>query len=160
MKQIRVTLGSKRVSVLMVLSIFLIISWNISFAEMRIITNDGRIHIVPVKAGDIQRIEFTEPIDISANYSYVGCYQDQPGSSGHDLFGFFHSDSQLTTEKCVSLCREKGFQYAGTQYSKWCFCGNSYGRFGQAKNCNTRCAGNDAQVCGGEWANSVYSVKR
>ena len=159
MKRERVILGSKRIVVITVQIIFLIVSFNISLAEMRIITNDGRIHIVPVQAGDIQRIEFTEQINISAGYKYLGCYRDQSSTSGRDLSGYFLNDSEMTTEKCASLCRDRGFLYAGTQFSNWCFCGNSYGRSGQANNCDMRCAGNNAQICGGSWANSVYSVK-
>lgn len=38
-----------------------------------------------------------------------------------------------------------------------CYCGNSYGSYGKSI-CNTKCRGNSTQICGGDWANSVYDV--
>ena len=52
----------------------------------------------------------------------------------------------------------KNYKYAAVQATKWCFCGNTYGSYGEASNCNQRCAGNAYQICGGNWANSVYEV--
>jgi len=60
---------------------------------------------------------------------------------------------------CSSECRNRGFLYAGTQYSNYCFCGNQYGRSGLAPvppGCDTPCSGNAGEMCGGAWANSVY----
>ncbi len=92
---------------------------------------------------------------------YVGCFKDQGdplGTKGRDLNGYFFQDPNMTVETCISVCRQRGFKYAGVQYSKHCFCGNSYGKFGRANNCNMRCMGNPAEFCGGFWANSVYKV--
>merc|ERR1712048_1229307 len=47
-------------------------------------------------------------------------------------------------------------RYAGTQFYKQCFCGNSFGKYGKAK-CSTKCPGNKG-ICGGGWANSVYQI--
>lgn len=85
----------------------------------------------------------------------LGCFKD---ASARDLPEAFFSDAGMTTERCVNHCAGKGFRYAGTQYGRQCFCGNSYGRHGPATNCTTRCAGNAAQRCGGTWANLVYST--
>lgn len=129
-------------------------------AEMKITTHDGRTHKVPVQAKEIKLIEFTDAD--SAGIQYLGCFRDQgnaTGTSGRDLSGFAVSEPQMTTERCVSLCGEKGFRYAGTQYSSWCFCGNRYGKSGKADNCNMKCSGNNRQICGGSWANSVYSTE-
>ena len=41
-------------------------------------------------------------------------------------------------------------------FSSQCFCGNSYGLYGLATNCNMACNGNSNEICGGNWANSVY----
>ncbi len=98
----------------------------------------------------------------NAAFKYIGCFKDQgepQGTKGRDLSGFAISDPKMTTEKCVSICREKGFKYAGTQYGTWCFCGNTYGKSGKADNCNMKCGGDNRQKCGGTWANSVYSVE-
>ena len=87
---------------------------------------------------------------------YLGCFKD---TGTRDLSGYTTNTPGMTTQMCVNLCREKGFAYAATQFSQQCFCGNSYGKYGQATNCNMKCAGNNGETCGGSWANSVYSIK-
>ena len=42
--------------------------------------------------------------------------------------------------------------------SSACFCDNSYGSYGTASNCNSACQGKSSEICGGGWANSVYST--
>lgn len=64
----------------------------------------------------------------------------------------------MSTERCVSTCRQKGFAYAGTQYGAQCFCGNQYGRSGAASNCDMSCVGSPTETCGGAWANNVYAT--
>ena len=58
-----------------------------------------------------------------------------------------HPSGELTVDS--RLCREKGNAYAATQFGKQCFCGNSYGKYGPAKNCDANCSGNQAEICGG-----------
>ncbi len=58
----------------------------------------------------------------------------------------------------MSVCQARGFAFAGVQYGESCLCGNRYGKYGAAANCNYPCAGDRAQVCGGYAANSVYST--
>ena len=85
--------------------------------------------------------------------SYIGCFKD---SQIRDLYGFFTQSQDMSVDKCIDICKKHGFLYAAVQYSSSCFCGNYYGRYGAASNCNMRCSGNKNQVCGGTWANSVY----
>lgn len=92
----------------------------------------------------------------TAGLRYIGCFKD---TWTRDLSVFMTSNPGMTTEKCVSLCREKGTAYAATQYGQQCFCGNTYGKYGPATNCDMKCAGNPAEICGGSFANSVYSIK-
>jgi hypothetical protein len=66
----------------------------------------------------------------------------------------------MTVELCSELCSKRGYRYAGVQFSSWCFCGNRYGTFGKANNCNMRCSGDSSEICGGSWANSVYKAKK
>jgi hypothetical protein len=84
---------------------------------------------------------------------YLGCFKDD---SKRDLDGHTFYDSKMTTQLCVSTCRDKGFSHAGTQYGGHCFCGNKFGKFGTADNCNARCTGNRDETCGGTWANAIY----
>ena len=41
-----------------------------------------------------------------------------------------------------------------------CSCGNAYGKHGLGKEseCNRLCRGDNSEVCGGRWRNSVYAV--
>ena len=58
----------------------------------------------------------------------------------------------------MAICKEKGFKYAGVQYGQSCLCGNSYGKFGTADNCNYKCTGDSSKICGGYNSNSVYGT--
>jgi hypothetical protein len=94
----------------------------------------------------------------------VGCFPDNRdadpiGTRGRDLDGAAYKDPSMTLNKCLSFCSDQGFKFAGLQYGSWCFCGNSYGRYtvGGAS-CTTRCGGDPAQFCGGEWANNVWEI--
>lgn len=92
---------------------------------------------------------------------YLGCVRDQGdpnGTRGRDLDGFIKADPRMTSQMCRAECAQRGFAYAGTQFSNYCFCGNSYGRSGPANNCDMACAGNPGERCGGGWANSVYAT--
>ncbi len=84
-----------------------------------------------------------------------GCFRDD---RARDLDGFFISSADMTHEKCISICRNKGFKYAGVQYGSQCFCGNSYGKYGKSNSCNMKCSGNANEICGGFWANLIFGT--
>jgi WSC domain len=87
---------------------------------------------------------------------YLGCFKDP--NNPFDLDGYLERSAANTPQRCVRLCREKGFAYAGVQYGQSCLCGNGYGKFGVADNCNYPCTGDAGQMCGGYNSNSVYST--
>jgi len=96
-----------------------------------------------------------------ASATPLGCYADRganAGTSGRDLHGVFAQLGDMTVEKCVTSCASKGFKYAGTQYGSQCFCGMTYGKYGKSNACSMPSAGNPDEICGGFWANSVYST--
>ena len=145
---------------IMPLILMTFISTSVVFSEMIVTTEDGRTFRLPISSGDVKKIEYTDKAQ--SGHPYLGCFKDQGdpvGTAGRDLSGFVMNKPNMTTELCAATCRDRGFAYAGTQYSSWCFCGNSYGKSGTAENCNMKCAGNTNQICGGPWANSVYSIK-
>lgn len=85
----------------------------------------------------------------------LGCFND---SCRRDLSGLFKEDVRGNTpEKCAKLCKAKGFALAGTQYGKFCFCGNKFGKYGKThpRNCNFPCPGNPKKICGGRFTNSL-----
>lgn len=83
----------------------------------------------------------------------IGCFAD---AENRDLSGFHFYDAGLTVGSCRATCASKGFAYAGVQYVAYCFCGNSYGKYGPSTACTTPCGGAPSEICGGPWANSVY----
>lgn len=87
--------------------------------------------------------------------SFIGCFKD---TADRDLAGAFVSSPTMTIQTCLARCRDGGFAFAGLQYGSQCFCGNRYGRFGRASNCDMKCSGDPSQICGGFWANSIYAV--
>lgn len=85
---------------------------------------------------------------------------DLVGTRGRALDGaMIANDDAMTVEKCVKHCADGHFAYAGLQFGKWCFCGNAPGTKVAQSTCAMPCSGNPAQMCGGPWANSVYSVR-
>lgn len=85
----------------------------------------------------------------------LGCFRD---TRPLDLDGHHARSANNTPLRCVAICADLGFAYAGLQYGESCLCGNQYGRYGTADNCNLPCTGNLNLSCGGYLANSVYST--
>ena len=72
-----------------------------------------------------------------------------------------HCVSEMTIQKCLSICRSKKFQFAGLEWSMECYCGNEPDngfKWAWPGKCNSPCGGNLEQICGGSRAMSVYSV--
>lgn len=91
---------------------------------------------------------------------YLGCFNDTGDRdlNGYSLFQY----GSMTNEFCIATCGGGGFRYAGTQYGSYCFCGNKYGTYGATatlNQCNSPCSGNPHEICGGSWANSVFSTE-
>ncbi|XP_060066628.1 xylosyltransferase 1-like [Ylistrum balloti] len=89
---------------------------------------------------------------------YLGCFRDNMQIRDMRFHKEFPEDN--TPTKCINLCILLGFTYAGLQYSKECWCGNSYGahKMEEEERCSSRCPGNTVQKCGGFLANSIYST--
>lgn len=52
----------------------------------------------------------------------------------------------------------QGYLFAGAQYGRECFCGNSYGKYGQGTSCYIKCSGDPYQNCGGSRQNTVMTT--
>jgi hypothetical protein len=61
---------------------------------------------------------FTDITD--QGWSYVGCGTDNYYS--RILTGASQSNDQMTNEACAAFCESKGFAFAGTEYSRECYC--------------------------------------
>ena len=91
-----------------------------------------------------------------------GAFACMADAANRDLAGSWIIDyRRMTNQACRSSCAQYGFAFAATQYGGSCFCGNTFGKYGEAalasppRSCNLGCAGNPNEVCGGEWANSL-----
>ncbi|XP_076455491.1 uncharacterized protein LOC143290086 [Babylonia areolata] len=92
--------------------------------------------------------------------AYLGCFQDAvdrllPSQQLREEAG------HMTPVKCVQACRTAGFRYAGIEYGRECFCGDSlqkHGRAGKESDCSMVCTGDRNSACGGSWRLSVYDT--
>ena len=94
-------------------------------------------------------------------HRYLGCYVDEDVRAVSDEFLY---DPSMTLNKCFDHCRSAGKRYAALQDGGACFCGDShaqydmYGKADADSECGIECAGNNKQMCGDEWKNSVYDL--
>eukprot|EP00904_Undaria_pinnatifida_P003700 jgi/Undpi1/13330/HiC_scaffold_8.g02989.m1 len=92
--------------------------------------------------------------------TYVGCFMDDDTGVTRYVGDDHTSDPELTPLSCASFCA--GYKYMGLQFSQECFCGNTY--FSAEVDavpsdaCYMPCSGDEGEICGGPWANSVYIV--
>lgn len=97
-------------------------------------------------------------------YTSKGCITD-PGGDNRPLSGASTVSDTMTADACVKFCLGKRMHYAGVEYGKECYCGNSLKTSGGAKtqtcvpNNLMLCAGNNLQYCGaGSLMNLYYSA--
>ena len=69
----------------------------------------------------------------------------------------------MTNAKCMAFCSNAGYKYAGTEWSRECWCANSYAATRQpattiasVHNCNFPCSGATNEFCGGDAWLSLY----
>ncbi|PAA84300.1 hypothetical protein BOX15_Mlig007959g1 [Macrostomum lignano] len=91
--------------------------------------------------------------------SYLkGCFIDN--SDMRDLPTFAGYDEKMDVGLCAQRCQKWKKKYLGLQEGSSCWCGNSFGAHGEsADSCQTRCLGNDDEMCGGKLFNSVYELQ-
>uniref|UniRef100_A0A1I8HTR8 WSC domain-containing protein n=1 Tax=Macrostomum lignano TaxID=282301 RepID=A0A1I8HTR8_9PLAT len=97
-------------------------------------------------------ITYTDLLPLS-----FGCYKD---AANRDLPVKAASAGDMTVKSCVMMCEKKGFAFAGLQNSIECWCGNQFGRYGplSSDKCNKACGGQSEVMCGGDWANTIFST--
>lgn len=108
--------------------------------------------------------------DVTAEgWAFVGCAPEEgsanDGIAQRTLPGALLGDDELTNEVCVNFCAAQGFVFAGSEYGRECWCANEVlpSRFPgttpeSLAGCNMRCAGSDAQLCGGPGWLSLYEA--
>jgi hypothetical protein len=91
-----------------------------------------------------------------------GCWQDNVGPYGRTVVNQQPDNANLTQESCVQTCANLGYSIAAMEYYKQCFCDNWIRNSAVQEplsDCNTPCAGNSAQQCGGPSRLTVYSTQ-
>lgn len=101
-------------------------------------------------------------------YAFVGCAPEEGPAGdglGRTLDGTLYADDLLTNELCVQHCSSLGYQFAGSEYRRECWCGNSYPPTRQPgttleslAGCSLTCGGDPSQYCGGAGWLSLYEA--
>lgn len=90
----------------------------------------------------------------------LGCFKD---TKKHRLLSSLYSNFKETNspKKCIQICLQSGFIYAGVQYSSECFCGNHEPSI-DAKladsSCNMKCPAEAKSTCGGYFTMNIYET--
>jgi protein xylosyltransferase len=90
----------------------------------------------------------------------LGCFKDD---KKHRLLPGFYSNFKETNspKKCIQMCLQSGYLYAGVQYSTECFCGNTEPPTDTKlpdPNCNMKCPAEPKSACGGYYTINVYET--
>ncbi|CAG7848507.1 WSC domain-containing protein ARB_07867 {ECO:0000305} Flags: Precursor [Serendipita indica DSM 11827] len=92
--------------------------------------------------------------NLRPNWSYQGCYAD---AAARTLTGASFTSDTMTVDACVGFCADQNYMYAGTEYSRECFCGHAIeNNAGPAGECSMMCNGDASQVCGDGYKLSLY----
>lgn len=88
---------------------------------------------------------------------YIGCFKDRAQKRLLSNYSKKLSDNSPT--RCIDMCLQSGYQYAGTQYSKECFCGKERPHEDlklSEDQCNMNCPQSPHERCGGYFTMNVY----
>lgn len=92
---------------------------------------------------------------LPSGWQYAQCRIDAVNPRSLSLAGNY--DTAMTGETCIAFCASKGYNVAGTEYSRECYCGVSLPALAPSESdCNMPCGGNSGQVCGGPARLTVY----
>lgn len=97
---------------------------------------------------------------LPAGWTSRGCYTD--AAAGRTLLGAYSVDAGgNSVDACTAKCNAAGFFYAGVEFGKECFCGNTLSNNGvpaPASDCNFACPGNAGQKCGAGNRLNIYAA--
>lgn len=94
--------------------------------------------------------EMPTPAPTRPDYTFVGCYRDwRRRDLPHKV------ESAKNHESCFQSCRDNGYANFGLQYKAECWCGNSYGAYGETS-CTNECSVDSTDF--GAWKNCLYNI--
>lgn len=101
-------------------------------------------------------------------FRFLGCAPEERWANDgpfRTLSGATESSDDMTNERCMAFCAGQGFAFAGTEWSRECWCGNSVAptripatTLASLATCDFRCSGDNAQLCGGDAWLSLYEA--
>lgn len=99
----------------------------------------------------------TQPPTVG-KYNWYGCQTE--GTMSRALNDAHTADNNMTLASCAGFC--DGYTYFGTEYSRECYCGNSFTEgsvVADTFDCSMICMGDAKELCGGPNRLSVYTTK-
>lgn len=100
------------------------------------------------------------PTALPDGWDSYGCWVD--GANGRILGKQLSDNPKLTLASCANSCASQGYTIAGAEYSRQCFCGKQIVNGGKKaasdSECNTPCAGDSSENCGGGGRMSIMSL--
>ncbi|KAJ1331407.1 glyoxal/methylglyoxal oxidase [Microdochium nivale] len=100
--------------------------------------------------------QLTVPNTLPGSWTYQGCWTDV----GRTIDAAATAADDMTIQKCINFCDTAGYPYAGLEYFKECFCGTQLApaaaKATAESQCNTPCAGDTTQPCGGPSRLSLF----
>ncbi|OWZ54809.1 glucan endo-1,3-alpha-glucosidase agn1 [Cryptococcus neoformans c45] len=98
-----------------------------------------------------------EDSDDSSEWNALGCGLD---SEDRILSSYFISLDNMTVDSCLTICENRGYVFAGLQFSDECYCGNSLlqSTSYDSTRCDMSCAGDSEDTCGGTWAIELFEL--
>ena len=91
---------------------------------------------------------------------YLGCYSHSRSNPSLDD-GMF-TNSNMTIQTCLTICRHRGYPYAGLAFGQECYCEAhevDVSKKLENEECYLPCVGNRQQICGGGTAAGIYDSK-
>ncbi|WVQ77852.1 hypothetical protein IAR50_007549 [Cryptococcus sp. DSM 104548] len=81
------------------------------------------------------------------------------GTSGRALAHESYAADDMTLNMCLTYCENLGWQYAGIEYGRECYCGDYLANGASldlTATCNVPCGGDSTEICGGGNALSLF----
>jgi hypothetical protein len=94
---------------------------------------------------------------VVGNYSYLECVVDNPRM----LPTLLAAADSMSVETCLGLAQSGGYTYAGLEYGRECWVGNTFLNpltVAASTDCNMPCLGSKGELCGGSSRLSMYTL--
>ena len=68
------------------------------------------------------------------------------------------NNAENSIQFCLDQCKDSGYLYAGIQYTRECWCGDDFGKYGEAplSDCHRDCEDESGNKCGGSWRQNIF----